>query len=682
MNKIFCILLILAFISCAGKNNSSVVNYDGYIDLSGVNLNNSIVQLNGKWEFYSNQLLTPADFSDFRLNPAFVKVPDYWDNYIVSGQSPETHGYATYRISLLTEYYEDLQVYISSPQSAAKVFIDDEFAGSLGIVGKEKNSEIPEPGFIIADCPKNSDYITIVIQISNFNFIQPGLSRSVLIGTKNQIEDFLNRRFFLNIFLFSCLILFSILNIINFLLRRKDTHYLWFAVFSLDISAWTLLNNLSFQMYLMDFMTWHVFIRLHLLSLILSFPLLIKYLATNYKSEMSKYFQYLVFIISAIFSINIIISPSAISALFFDIFYIFITLGSFHVFFMLIKAIVNRKFNAIFSVTGFIGIFIAGIIDILSYFFHFGTFYIAPIAAFFFFIFQSIYMSHKNSRNIIQIENFNEQLENKIKKRTAQLEKQKEMLMHKNCIIENDLSLAKKMQLNILPSTPPDSRFSFEYIPMQQVGGDYFDFLKFRSANKTGIFIADVSGHGVSAAMITSMLKSTILQSDSKRQDPAELMKYINSILMNQTATYFISAFYGIVNFDDNEITYCSAGHNMPILISKNEIIELKGIKGIPLAIMNNEELDSMKKTYTNNTFNLKNVKKILLYTDGLTEATSKNDINIQFENIMINQIIPKILKERKNKFTEQLHQELIKFHGSEEFEDDICMIAVDLKKL
>ncbi|MEI7652004.1 MAG: DUF1501 domain-containing protein, partial [Verrucomicrobiota bacterium] len=87
---------------------------------------------------------------------------------------------------------------------------------------------------------------------------------------------------------------------------------------------------------------------------------------------------------------------------------------------------------------------------------------------------------------------------------------------------------------------------------MEEVGGDFYDFINFRDSEKIGIFISDVSGHGVPAAFITSMIKTTILQSGERKENPAELLTYINDLLHNQTGGNFITTFYGIFNSLDN----------------------------------------------------------------------------------------------------------------------------------
>jgi HAMP domain-containing protein len=166
-------------------------------------------------------------------------------------------------------------------------------------------------------------------------------------------------------------------------------------------------------------------------------------------------------------------------------------------------------------------------------------------------------------------------LERKVEERTHELEKEREELALKNNIIQNDLHLARKIQQGLVPVSSPLPCISFLYKPMEQVGGDFYDFIRFRDRHKTGIFICDVSGHGVSAAFITTMIKTAILQSGERKENPAELLTYINDLLCGQTAGNFITALYCIWFPDERRVLYANAGHPQPYLVSDSGVSRL-----------------------------------------------------------------------------------------------------------
>ena len=196
---------------------------------------------------------------------------------------------------------------------------------------------------------------------------------------------------------------------------------------------------------------------------------------------------------------------------------------------------------------------------------------------------------------------YSEILEQTVKERTVELERERNNLKEKNESMERDLQMAKLIHGQLMPSkTPGDFIHSF-YKPMDMVGGDFYDFIHFRDPDKLGIFISDVSGHGLAAAFITSMVKTIILQSGEKKLNPADLLSFINEILYNQVGGNFVTAFYGIYDKKTRMLTFANAGHNPPYVISPDDKVEyLNGHKTVPLAIMDNDSLKKRGKIFKN----------------------------------------------------------------------------------
>jgi len=265
--------------------------------------------------------------------------------------------------------------------------------------------------------------------------------------------------------------------------------------------------------------------------------------------------------------------------------------------------------------------------------------------------------------------------------KSRELEAEKNQLKQYNEIINKELAIARMIQENLIPKEYPSSNIFSLYKPMSQVGGDFFDFLKFRETNEIGIFVSDVSGHGVPAALITSMLKSFILQCGNIRYDPKEFLLYLNELLLFQTAGNFITAFYGVYNPESKTLRYANAGHNSPYILNKDNIEELgtEG-KGVPLAILSNEELNMINKSYTNIVLQLDEGSRIVFYTDGLIETININNEN---GNDFGTEKFLKSLSELRNlpieDFIHNLFLKLVHFRGSNEFEDDVCIICLDV---
>ncbi len=272
-----------------------------------------------------------------------------------------------------------------------------------------------------------------------------------------------------------------------------------------------------------------------------------------------------------------------------------------------------------------------------------------------------------------------------LKKTTDDLEIEKELLADRNTIMENDLDMARKIQKCFMPEKSPVPYISYKYKPMEKVGGDFFDFIRIADNGNIGIFISDVSGHGVPAAFITAMIKSTILQNSLSVKTPSSVLEILNDLLRDQSAGNFVTAFYGIYNPDTREFIYSSAGHNPPYIIS-NEKIEKLVIKSkaIPLAIMDNKEIKDMKKVYINERIVLGKGSKLVMYTDGFTEAIRINHIgydkNEEFENDSLTFSFRSHFEKPAEHFIKEIYRDLVEFRGSEDFEDDVCIICLDVE--
>ncbi|MCP4133031.1 MAG: serine/threonine-protein phosphatase [bacterium] len=264
-----------------------------------------------------------------------------------------------------------------------------------------------------------------------------------------------------------------------------------------------------------------------------------------------------------------------------------------------------------------------------------------------------------------------------ISDKQVELQFERKVLQKRNETVENDMLTARIIQQQLIPSKNPNKNIASFFQSMEPIGGDFFDFMNFREPELLGIFISDVSGHGVSAALITSMVKSIILGARRFKNDPASLLTYLNDMLMDETGGNFITAFYGIYNHNTRVLTYSNAGHNPPYLIQNGKVEKLPLNNGLPLAILDNHEVTEDKK-YKNKDIELPVDSKLLLYTDGLVEAAINNDPKFQFDNV----IEEKLLQHKSlapKEFIESLYEDLVDYTGKTSFEDDICVICMDV---
>jgi serine phosphatase RsbU (regulator of sigma subunit) len=252
-----------------------------------------------------------------------------------------------------------------------------------------------------------------------------------------------------------------------------------------------------------------------------------------------------------------------------------------------------------------------------------------------------------------------------LKTKIEELEKNKRL-------IENELDIARTIQDNLIPSVMPvfqGASFYSIYRPVVQVGGDLFDFITFHEKNKIGIFISDVSGHGVPAALITSMVKTLSTSAGVKRESPSGFLQYINNGLVGLTGDNFLTAFYGIYDSSAGTLTYSRCGHCYPLLLRNGEVIPVKS-SGTIMGIVQDISIEEK-------VLNLSRGDKIIFYTDGLTEAT--NSGNVQFEDFMLGRIVPEIAGFDIEKLLNSLYESLVIFTKNNPPDDDICIVGMEV---
>jgi len=190
---------------------------------------------------------------------------------------------------------------------------------------------------------------------------------------------------------------------------------------------------------------------------------------------------------------------------------------------------------------------------------------------------------------------------------------------HQLSEIQKELEVARRIQLSILPSEFPSSanfRVAARYVPMTSVAGDFYDFIV-ADDKQAGLLIADVSGHGVPAALIASMVKLAATSQRANAADPSGLLSGMNAALFGNTQNQFVTAAYVHLDSESRELRYSAAGHPPMLLLRQGEITEIAE-NGLMLAAFDFAQ-------YSNAAHRLEARDRLLLYTDGIIEAANRS---------------------------------------------------------
>ena len=183
--------------------------------------------------------------------------------------------------------------------------------------------------------------------------------------------------------------------------------------------------------------------------------------------------------------------------------------------------------------------------------------------------------------------------------------------------IRKELEVARRIQLSILPRRFPSStdfRVAARYVPMTSVAGDLYDYVMVNH-HQIGLLVADVSGHGVPAALIASMVKLAAASQRAAAADPSQFLTGMNSALLGNTQSQFVTAAYAHLNSESGELRYSAAGHP-PLLLVRNGGVTRIQENGLMLAAFN-------FASYSTAVYKLEAGDRIAMYTDGILEASN-----------------------------------------------------------
>src|ERR1700683_1248604 len=234
--------------------------------------------------------------------------------------------------------------------------------------------------------------------------------------------------------------------------------------------------------------------------------------------------------------------------------------------------------------------------------------------------------------------------------------------------IQKELEVARRIQLSILPGAFPDSanfRVAARYVPMTSVAGDFYDFIV-ADDNRVGFLIADVSGHGVPAALIASMVKLAATSQRANAADPARLLAGMNAALCGNTQNQFVTAAYVHLDSIAGTLRYSAAGHPPMLLLRHGEVMEISE-NGLILAAFD-------YATYTKGTRKLESGDRFLLYTDGVIEAAnSQGDF---FGQDALSAVLRQTAELAPAAATDQIVSEVQRWSASQD--DDLTVLICD----
>ena len=272
------------------------------------------------------------------------------------------------------------------------------------------------------------------------------------------------------------------------------------------------------------------------------------------------------------------------------------------------------------------------------------------------------------------------------------LAEQSQVLHKKNQQIEDELKMARELQLAMLPqdfpviTIGPDVsealKFYSYYLPSGAVSGDFFDVYQL-SESAVGVFICDVMGHDVRAALVTAMMHALVEDLCGTVADPGELLAGVNQALFKvfrqAESTMFATAFYLVADVATGQLSYANAAHPHPLRVKRPagtvEVLEhdTGEKKGPALGLFRDSKYPTSHRPMNQEDL-------LIFYTDGVIEEEAKDGEIFGQERLVkaISNLSALPPKELLAKVLDEVRQ----FSGNQEFSDDVCVLGVEVRQV
>ena len=257
-------------------------------------------------------------------------------------------------------------------------------------------------------------------------------------------------------------------------------------------------------------------------------------------------------------------------------------------------------------------------------------------------------------------------------------------LSAKNHEIQEDLILAREIHQTFIRQDYPrflastgqsTLQFAHRYLPAETLGGDFFDIIPVSDV-AAGILICDVMGHGIRAALVTSILRGMLDKYRDVAHDPEELLHQINQALLanlkSVSSTVFATACYGVLDATTGRLRLANAGHPAPLIIraATQQVERLTGVQRSPALGL----LRDAVFTTTNITLDVHD--RLLLFTDGIYEVESATGQEFGLDRLLA------AVRQRTAVAGVQLLDDLLaetrQYSATGEFTDDVCLVSVE----
>ena len=385
----------------------------GVLDLSTWNFEeNGIIKLDGEWEFYWKEILTPESFTDQPSvqRTGFMQLPDKWNGYRINSKPLEGMGYATFRLVLTNAGSAGpYALKILDMGTAYRLWVNNHLTLSNGTVGRNQAETTPQYLPNTGTIYPHGTSLEIVLQVSNFHHRKGGVWKSIEFGLEPQIKRTKENQLAFELFLAGSLLVIGLYHLGLYLIRSKDPSPLYFGIVSILSSLRTVLTGERFLIHSFPNLNWEFFQKLEYLSFYLAVPFFMLFLETLFPEVSKRIIRFSIWI-AVVFGMIAVLTPVRINSHSILYYELFVVLLSVYALFTAVRAVRNRREGATWILAGSGFLFGSVFYEILAVNELVYPVYLSGFGLFIFIFIQSFMLSLRFSNAFLAVETMSEEL--------------------------------------------------------------------------------------------------------------------------------------------------------------------------------------------------------------------------------------------------------------------------------
>jgi diguanylate cyclase (GGDEF)-like protein len=453
--------------ACSVQNEEAgITAVDGQMDLTIWNIEESMIRLDGEWEFYWNQLIHPTEFHNGSAinHTGVIELPSRWHTYTLQGKPLPKKGYATFRLHVsMPEINGVLGLRVPEMRSNYNLWIDDKLIAKNGQVGTNKLTSVPQKYPQIVYFSPKSNTFDVTLQISNYHYKTGGMTEPIQLGTSEMLHKKNLGKTILQSIMLGILILSGVYHIGLGFFRKTESYFFFFGVFCLIVAfRYLMIGDVYFTKMFPNF-NWELAMKLDYISLYCHVPLLALVLYRLYPKYSSQWFTKLCIFISVVYVLMTIITKASFYTSVLVYFQLFMIICLLYTTMILLKSLKNKQVESYFLLTGIILFMVFVLFDIVVYWLNYPEVNLYPVGIAVFILCFSLLVSNRFSTSLDltkqlaeDLSILNQELEAKVEQRTEQIQQSNKKLEELN-------DQLKKMALMDGLTNIPNRRYFEEY---------------------------------------------------------------------------------------------------------------------------------------------------------------------------------------------------------------------------